>query len=552
MSIADRFRTHEVENQPPPLAPYDAYATDVPLREALQREGGGWAEDAVATYGPIAGGELMGLGVLANENKPRLRSFDRYGHRVDEVEFHPAYHRIMELGVRHGVASFAWCNADRSGAHVARAALSFLHNQAEQGTSCPLTMTYASVPALRHQPGLTRDWLTRVLATTYDARSVPAWEKSGNTIGMGMTEKQGGSDVRSNSTRATPVDAEGPGQLYELVGHKWFFSAPMSDAFLVLAQTGSGLSCFLLPRFAPDGSRNAVRIQRLKDKLGDWSNASSEVEFQGALAWMIGEEGRGIATILEMVALTRQDCLIGSASIMRQALVQAVHHARHRRAFGKPLSQQPLMRNVLADLALESEAATAMALRVARAVDASPRDDGEAALARIVTAIGKYWVCKRCPPFVNEAQECLGGAGYVEESPLPRLYRQAPLNSIWEGSGNIQCLDVLRALVREPASGEAFFAELASVRGGHALLDAEMARLRKVVSDAPADLEGRSRHLVERLALALQAATLIRSGNVAIADSFCESRLGAKHGLAFGTLPADAPIDALIERAFPE
>jgi putative acyl-CoA dehydrogenase len=552
MSIADRFRTHEVENQPPPLAPYDAYATDVPLREALQREGGGWAEDAVAAYGPIAGGELMGLGVLANENKPRLRSFDRYGHRVDEVEFHPAYHRIMELGVRHGVASFAWCNADRSGAHVARAALSFLHNQAEQGTSCPLTMTYASVPALRHQPGLTRDWVTRVLATTYDARSVPAWEKSGNTIGMGMTEKQGGSDVRSNSTRATPVDAEGPGQLYELVGHKWFFSAPMSDAFLVLAQTGSGLSCFLLPRFAPDGSRNAVRIQRLKDKLGDWSNASSEVEFQGALAWMIGGEGRGIATILEMVALTRQDCLIGSASIMRQALVQAVHHARHRRAFGKPLSQQPLMRNVLADLALESEAATAMALRVARAVDASPRDDGEAALARIVTAIGKYWVCKRCPPFVNEAQECLGGAGYVEESPLPRLYRQAPLNSIWEGSGNIQCLDVLRALAREPASGEAFFAELASVRGGHALLDAEMVRLRKVVSDAPADLEGRSRHLVERMALALQAATLIRSGNVAIADSFCESRLGAKHGLAFGTLPADAPIDALIERAFPE
>jgi putative acyl-CoA dehydrogenase len=552
MSIADRFRTHEVENQPPPLAPYDAYATDVPLREALQREGGAWAEDAVAAYGPIAGGELMALGVLANENKPRLRSFDRYGHRVDEVEFHPAYHRIMELGVRHGVASFAWCNADRSGAHVARAALSFLHNQAEQGTSCPLTMTYASVPALRHQPDLTRDWLTRVLATTYDARSVPAWEKSGNTIGMGMTEKQGGSDVRSNSTRATPVDAEGPGQLYELVGHKWFFSAPMSDAFLVLAQTDSGLSCFLLPRFAPDGSLNAVRIQRLKDKLGDWSNASSEVEFQGALAWMIGEEGRGIATILEMVALTRQDCLIGSASIMRQALVQAVHHARHRRAFGKALSQQPLMRNVLADLALESEAATAMALRVARAVDASPRDEGEAALARIVTAIGKYWVCKRCPPFVNEAQECLGGAGYVEESSLPRLYRQAPLNSVWEGSGNIQCLDVLRALAREPTSGEAFFAELASVRGGHALLDAEMVRLRKVMADAPADLEGRSRHLVERMALALQAATLIRSGNVAIADSFCESRLGAKHGLAFGTLPADAPIDALIERAFPE
>jgi putative acyl-CoA dehydrogenase len=552
VSVAERFQTHAVENQPPPLAPYDAYATDVPLREALVREGGGWAEDDVAAYGPIAGGELMALGTLANENRPRLRAFDRYGHRLDEVEFHPAYHRIMELGVRHGVAGFAWRNADRAGAHVARAALSFLHNQADQGTSCPLTMTYASVPTLRHQPELARDWLTRVVEPVYDPRSVPAWSKSGNTIGMGMTEKQGGSDVRSNTTRATPVAAAGPGQLYELVGHKWFFSAPMSDAFLVLAQTDGGLSCFLLPRFAPDGSRNAVRIQRLKDKLGDWSNASSEVELQGALAWMIGPEGRGIATILDMVALTRQDCLIGSASIMRQALVQAVHHARHRRAFGKSLSEHPLMRNVLADLALESEAATALALRVARAVDASPRDDGEAALARVVTAIGKYWVCKRCPPFVNEAQECLGGAGYVEESVLPRLYRQAPLNSIWEGSGNIQCLDVLRALAREPESGQAFFDELASVRGGHALLDAEMVRLRKVVSDAPADLEVRSRHLVERMALALQAATLIRSGNVAIADSFCESRLGSMHGFAFGTLPPDAPIDALIERAFPE
>jgi putative acyl-CoA dehydrogenase len=551
MSAAERFQTHTVENQPPPLAPYDAFATDRPLREALEREGGGWAADAVAAYGPIAGGELMALGVLANENKPRLRSFDRYGHRVDEVEFHPAYHRIMELGVRHGVAGFAWRNADRAGAHVARAALSFLHNQADQGTSCPLTMTYASVPTLRHQPDLTREWVTRVVEPTYDPRSIPAWKKVGNTIGMGMTEKQGGSDVRSNTTRATPVGAAGPGQLYELVGHKWFFSAPMCDAFLVLAQTDGGLSCFLLPRFAPDGSQNAVRIQRLKDKLGDWSNASSEVEFQGALAWMIGADGRGIATILEMVALTRQDCLIGSASIMRQALVQAVHHARHRRAFGKSLSQHPLMRNVLADLALESEAATALALRVARAVDASPRDAGEAALARVVTALGKYWVCKRCPPFVNEAQECLGGAGYVEESSLPRLYRQAPLNSIWEGSGNIQCLDVLRALTREPDSGQAFFAELASVRGGHALLDAEMVRLRKVVSEAPADLEERSRHLVERMALALQAATLIRSGNVAIADSFCESRLGSKHGFAFGTLPPDAPIDALIERAFP-
>jgi len=326
----------------------------------------------------------------------------------------------------------------------------------------------------------------------------------------------------------------------------------MSDAFLVLAQTDDGLSCFLLPRFAPDGTRNAVRIQRLKDKLGDWSNASAEVEFQEALAWMVGEPGRGVATILQMVSSTRQDCLIGSASIMRQALAQAVHHTRHRRAFGKRIAEQPVMRNVLADLALESEAATALALRVARAVDGSARDEGEAALARIVTAIGKYWVCKRCAPFVNEAQECLGGAGYVEESMLPRLYRQAPLNSIWEGSGNIQCLDVLRALGKEPASREAFFAELESVRGGNALLDREIGALRKSLDGDAAALEPRARWIVERMGLALQASCLVRAGNVAIADAFCESRLGRAHGMAFGTLETGAPMGALIERVIPE
>ena len=550
MSIADRFSTHDVENQPPSLTPYDAYATDVPLREALLREGGGWAEQEVAEYGAIVGGEEMALAVAANENRPTLRAFDRYGHRIDEVEFHPAYHRLMELGVKHGVASFAWRHAEREGAHVARAALMYLHNQADQGTSCPLTMTYACVPSLERQPDLAREWLPRIVSTTYDGRSIPAWEKGGNTIGMGMTEKQGGSDVRANTTRATPVAASGAGGLYELVGHKWFFSAPMSDAFLVTAQTDDGLSCFLLPRFAPDGTRNAVRIQRLKDKLGDWSNASSEVEFQGALAWMLGDPGRGVATILQMVSLTRQDCLIGSASIMRQALVQAVHHARHRQAFGKYLAEQPLMRNVLADLALESEASTALALRVARAVDASARDPREAALARIVTAVGKYWVCKRCPPFVNEAQECLGGAGYVEESVLPRLYRQAPLNSIWEGSGNIQCLDVLRALRKEPASAEAFFGELESVRGGNALLDREIGALRKSLDGDAAALEPRSRAIVERMALALEASCLVRGGNVAIADAFCESRLGKAHGMAFGTLADGAPMDVLIERAF--
>ena len=353
--------------------------------------------------------------------------------------------------------------------------------------------------------------------------------------------------MRSNTTRATPI---GDG-LYELIGHKWFFSAPMCDAFLVLAQVPAGLSCFLLPRFAPDGTRNAIRIQRLKDKLGDWSNASSEVEFQGAVAWRVGEEGRGVATILQMVALTRQDCLIGSSALMRQALVQALHHTRHRRAFGRALVEQPLMRNVLADLALESEAATALTFRVARAVDASVRSETEAALARVVTALGKYWVCKRCTPFINEAQECLGGIGYVEDTPMPRLLRQAPLNSIWEGSGNIQCLDVLRALQREPASRDAFFAELNAARGGHALLDAEIIRLENRLTEDPATLEGQSRVLAERMTLALQAAILIRAGDAAISDVFCQSRLGTQHGLAFGTLPASAPIGRLLDRSWP-
>jgi putative acyl-CoA dehydrogenase len=550
VSITDRFRSHDVDNQPPPLVPYDAYATDTPLREALAREGGGWAEAQVAAYGPIAGGEAMALGVAANANRPTLHAYDRYGHRVDDVEFHPAYHRLMERAIEHGVTGFAWRNVQRDGAHVARAALMYLHNQADQGTSCPLTMTYACVPSLEQQPELAREWTPRIVATTNDGRSGPGKGKTGNTIGMGMTEKQGGSDVRTNTTRATPVVVAGAGQLYELVGHKWFFSAPMSDAHLVLAQSDEGLSCFLLPRFAPEGTRNAVRIQRLKDKLGDWSNASAEVEFQGALAWMVGDPGHGVQTILQMVSLTRQDCCIGSASIMRQALVRAVHHARHRRAFGKLLVDQPLMRNVLADLALESEAATALAFRVARSVDASPRDARERALARIITAIGKYWICKRCPPFVAEALECLGGNGYVEDFDVARLFRQSPLNSIWEGSGNIQCLDVLRALGKQPETRDALFAELDAVRGGNRVLDAEAASLRKLVAEEDGDVEARSRRLVERMGMALQGACLVRGGNVAIADAFCESRIGRGHGVAFGTLHASAPMEVLIERAW--
>ncbi len=545
----DTFSTHEVSNQPPPLV-YDAWATDPVLREAVTREGGGWGEKQIAAYGALVGGELMALGMTANENKPKFRPVDRYGHRIDEVEFHPAYHRILELAISHGAITLPWTHADKPGAHVARMALSYLHNQADQGTGCPLTMTYAVVPALRHQPALADAWLPLITSGKYDPRFIPAARKQGAMFGMGMTEKQGGSDVRTNQTQATPLGAAGPGELYALVGHKWFFSAPMCDAFLVLAQAKGGLSCFLLPRFTEGGERNAIRIQRLKDKLGDWSNASSEVEFQGAQARMCGEEGRGVATILEMVALTRQDCMIGSSSLMRQALVQAIHHCRHRTAFGKRLADHPLMRNVLADLALESEAHTALTARVSRAVDASGRDPKEAAFCRVATAVGKYWVCKRAAVFVNEAQECLGGAGYVEESNLPRLYRQAPLNSIWEGSGNIQCLDFLRAAAKEPACVEALVAEISSARGGNALLDQETDRLMNDLVDTQT-LEVRSRAIVERLAVTLQASILVRAGNALVSDAFCASRLGGEHGAAFGTLGPRAPFQALIERAFP-
>jgi putative acyl-CoA dehydrogenase len=549
MAIADQFLTHTVENQAPQLSPYDAWATDVPLQEAMKREGGGWGEADAKIAGPIAGDELWRCGFLANENPPKLRSFDARGIRIDEVEFHPAYHRAMELGMKHGVSGYAWRNEAREGAHVARAAISYMHNQFEQGVCCPLTMTYACVPALRHAPKLAETWLPRVMSTEYDARFVPAWEKKGNTIGMGMTEKQGGSDVRANTTKAVAVGQRGSGELYELVGHKWFMSAPMCDAFLVLAYAEGGISCFLLPRFRPDGTLNAIRIQRLKDKLGNKSNASSEVEFQGALAWLVGDEGRGVAVILEMVALTRQDCAIGSAALMRQAVVQAIHHTRHRKAFGRLLSEQPLMQNVLADLSLESEAAVALGMRLARAVDASARDAKEAAFCRIATAIGKYFICKRTPGLVNEAQECLGGAGYVEESILPRLYREAPLNSIWEGSGNIQCLDVLRALGREPETRGALFEELASARGQHARYDSALAALEPMLADR-ASLESRSRSVVEKMATLLQAAVLIRAGKPEVFDTYCQARLDPA-GLCYGTLPAGAPVDKLIARALP-
>ncbi|WP_121222988.1 acyl-CoA dehydrogenase family protein, partial [Pseudomonas aeruginosa] len=485
-------------------------------------------------------------GELANRNKPVFHPYDRYGRRIDDVEFHPAYHHLMSKAMEAQVHSFSWNHQDQVGAHVVRAALLYMHSQADAGTGCPLTMTHAVVPALLHSPEISKEWVSRITSGRYDPRTVPATQKGGVTIGMGMTEKQGGSDVRRNTTRAI-AQADGS---YRIIGHKFFFSAPFCDAHLILAQAEGGLSCFLLPRVLEDGSLNEVRIQRLKDKLGDWSNASSEVEFQGAVAYLVGAEGRGVPVIIDMVSLTRLDCMIGSTGMMKQALTQVLNHTSQRSAFGRVLIDQPLMRNVLADLALECEASIALTMRVARAVDASSRDSHEAAFARIATAIGKYWICKRAPGFINEAQECLGGIGYVEENILPRLYRQAPLNSIWEGSGNVQCLDVLRALQKEPEVRNALFVELQRSLGKNPIYDKHIGWLQAAFQDI-STLEVRSRLVVERAALALQASLLLTAGDDQIADAFCHARLGQEQGLVYGTLDPSAPFDLLIERAKP-
>jgi len=545
MSEPPPFETHAVDNQPPEFAPRDLWDDDRALREAVAREGGDAFAPRLQTYGRLAGGDLYAWSFDAHRDRPRLRTHDRFGHRIDTFEFHPNYHRTMGAAVEHGVAALSWAEP-QAGAHVARAALSYLHHQVEPGSSCPLTMTHAAVPVLRRSPAL-HAWADKIAARRYDERDLPIADKAGVTLGMGMTEKQGGSDVRANATVATPL-AGGDADAYALVGHKWFFSAPMSDGFLVLAQAPDGLSCFLMPRRLPDGERNAFRLMRLKDKLGDWSNASSEIEFTGARAHRIGAEGKGVATIIEMVMFTRLDCMLGSAAETRMALAQALHHCRHRRAFGKPLLAQPLMRNVLADLCVESEAATAFAIRVAGAVDRAPHDAFEAAFARVATAIGKYWICRRAPAVVNEAQECLGGAGYIEESLLPRLYRQAPLNSIWEGSGNIQCLDVLRALARESETGAALIREMDAVAGVDDAYDAAIARLRPALRGEAAIAEAQARAFVEALALALQASVLLRA-RIPSAPAFCRSRLGGDHGNALGTLPEGLDFEALIERA---
>ncbi|WP_148864451.1 isovaleryl-CoA dehydrogenase [Marinobacter fonticola] len=547
----DRYlaTTHDVLNQPPALENYNLFEQDQALREGISREGAEWARDELTGYGELVGqAGIIELGFLANENKPAFHTHDRFGHRQDLVKFHPAYHQLMDLALSHGLHSSPWRDPGR-GAHVARAAKYYMHSQVEAAHCCPITMTFAAMPSIQKQPELAQIWAPKITARAYDPRNVPDGQKSAVTIGMAMTEKQGGSDVRANTTRAYPQGSGGPGQAYELVGHKWFVSAPMCDAFLVLAHAPGGLSCFLMPRWRPDGSKNPWQIQRLKNKMGNVANASSEAELRGALAWMIGEEGRGVPTIIEMVAMTRFDCMIGSSAGMRQAAAQALHHCRHREAFGARLVQQPLMQNVLADLALESEAALAMTLRVARALDNQDREQ-ERLFTRLATPVGKYWICKRAPNHAYEAMECLGGSGVMEDCIMPRLLRESPVNAIWEGSGNVQCLDTLRALQKSPDSLEAYFNEIGEARGSDPRLDRFVAQLHSDFSRTD-HIEYRARNLVDRLALALQGSLLIRHSTAAIADAFCASRLESHGGLNIGNLPVGTDAAAIIERATP-
>ncbi|EGJ73961.1 putative acyl-CoA dehydrogenase [Streptomyces sp. Tu6071] len=534
-------------NQPPPLVGYDVFGADRALSEAVERHLHpallSTARTELSELGRAAGSaQAQEWGAQANENPPKLRTHDRFGHRIDEVEFHPAWHRLLGHAVSAGLTS-AWA---RPGGHVRRAAGFLTWTQAEAGHGCPLSMTHAAVPALRAQPDLAAEWEPLLTSRVYDEGLRPASAKAGALFGMGMTEKQGGSDVRANTTRAVPLAEDGA---FALTGHKWFCSAPMSDGFLVLGQAPGGLSCFLVPRVLADGERNVFAIQRLKDKLGNRSNASSEVEFDGTWARLVGEEGRGVRTIIEMVSATRLDCALGSAALMRQAVAQAIHHATYREAFGGPLVGKPLMSNVLADLALESEAATTLALRLAAAYDAAGAgDERERALLRLAVPVAKYWVTKRCTPVVVEALECLGGNGYVEESGLPRLLRESPLNSLWEGSGNVQALDVLRALQREPGALDAFLGELGAARGADHRLDAAVKHLFQELADLEG-IEARARRLVERMALVLQGSLLVRFAPPEVADAFCASRLGGDWGAAFGTLPHTAPTAAIVARA---
>ena len=532
-------------NQPPVLENYNLFSSDLPLQTAIEKNGGAWNNERAEKFGEILGtSETLELGNLANKNFPLLKTHDRFGNRLDAVEFHPAYHELMRIAFENETHSLAWTN-ETQGKYVARSILAYLKQQVDEGTSCPVTMTFAVVPSLKISDEIASEWLPKVLSNEYDERFLPVTEKRGATFGMAMTEPQGGSDVRANITFAEKLNDSGE---YKITGRKWFCSAPMSDAFLVLAQTEKGISCFLMPRFTPDRKKNAIYFQRLKDKLGNRSNASSEVEFHSAYAQIIGEEGRGVANIMEMVRHTRLDCAVGSAATLRRALAESIHHCTYRKAFGKLLIEQPLMQNLLADLALESEAATALGFRLARGFDEAETDESAKLFTRAATAIGKFWNCKRAVVCLGEMIEILGGNGYVEDSVLPRLYRDVPVNSIWEGSGNVQCLDVLRSMEKEPKSIEAVFTELETAKNLNENYDKFLLKLKDEFSDLT-NLEFRARIIVEKFAVLLQAATLLKTAPDFVAEAFCLSRLSENKNLNFGTLPVGVQVEKLIERA---
>lgn len=553
-----QWPTHEVTNQAPDLQDYNLFTTDIALVAGVQREQAGWHDRELTRFGAELGTQaVLQLGQLANHHPPELHTHDRVGHRIDRVDFYPGWHQLLAMQRRENLHAMPW-SQPRSGAHVARTAAYFLQAQVESGSLCPITMTYAAIPLLQQEPALFAMLESKLYSREHDPRDLPLAQKQSMLIGMGMTEKQGGSDVRSNTTVARPLDCGGRGTAYALTGHKWFFSAPMCDAHMVLARTSggpdAGLSCFFVPRWRPDGSKNAILIQRLKDKLGNRSNASSEVEFQDAYGVMVGEEGRGIPTIIEMANHTRLDCVIGSAGLMRQALVQAIHHACHRQAFGRPLAEQPLMRNVLSDLALESEAATLLMLRLASASDAchhTADDLLERAWRRIVTPAAKFWICKRALEFTGECMEVWGGNGYVENAPMARLYREAPVNSIWEGSGNVMCLDVLRGVERETEGFALLLQTLHDTATTHAGLRELVAALRNDLATSPEQREMQARRFAQRLVLAVQGCLMLRHAPAAIADAFITSRTDAECGRVYGTLPAPALQQDILARAWP-